>query len=107
MWRAIYHEFRRWAKMSGSAWAAYRRIKITVETDQVLIIRRHRSRRVWCAECCREVDMVELKLAGALLRKMQSAAWPVLPGVGDRRGWHEVQATDGSTLVCLESLRLR
>ena len=63
MWQTIYREFRRWATVSGRAAAAYRRTEITVETDRVLIIRKSNSTRVWCAECGREVDMVDLDLA--------------------------------------------
>jgi hypothetical protein len=37
-----------------------RRTEITVETERVLIIRQHRSVRVWCQECGRQVDAVSL-----------------------------------------------
>ena len=107
MWREIYLEFRRWAKASDHAIAAYKRTEITVETDQVLIIRRHRSQRVWCAECGREVDTVGLDTVGL---KEAAANYvgkqPPLPD-GDGRAWHRVQASDGTPLICLESLRLR
>jgi hypothetical protein len=61
MWRAIYHEFRRWAKVSRSAYAAFRRTEITVETDRIWIIRKSRSMRFWCASCGREVEAVGQK----------------------------------------------
>ena len=105
MWREIYHEFRRWAKVSSRMAAAYKRTEITVETDRIWIIRKSRTRRGWCVECGREVDMVGLKEAGALLRKdTPPLTQPVLPGCGDNRRWHWSQADDGSPLVCLESL---
>jgi hypothetical protein len=110
MWRAIYHEFRRWAKVSERAMAAYKRTEITLETDRIWVIRRSHSRRAWCAECGREVDMVMLKEAEALSGTTQPmlsqplTTQPMLPGCGDSRGWHGSKAADGALLVCLESL---
>jgi len=100
MWRAIYHEIRRWAKVSDHAIAAYKRTEITVETDRVWIIRKSHSKRVWCSECGREVDMVGLKEAAAL----SGTGQPLLSDSDGGRGWHWAQATDGSPLICLESL---
>jgi hypothetical protein len=45
----------------------HRRTEFTVETDQILIIRRHFTVRRWCPECGREVDMVGREEAEALL----------------------------------------
>src|SRR5208282_3201287 len=111
MWKAIYHEFRRWAKVSERAVAAYKRTEITLETDRIWIIRKSHSRRAWCAECGREVDMVVLKEAEVLSGMTQPmlsqplTTQPMLPGGrGDSRGWHWSEAADGSPLVCLESL---
>lgn len=78
----------------------YKRTRITIETEQVLIIRRRGCTRRWCWECGRDVDMVELDQAGALT------------GVAHRRlrecarieKWHLAAAPDGSPLVCLDSL---
>jgi hypothetical protein len=90
--------------VSGRAAAAYRRTEITLETDQVWIIRKSRSTRGWCAECGREVDMVGLKEARALLGKGELPLTPEsIPGCGGSRGWHCSQAPDGSPLICLES----
>lgn len=105
MWRAIYYELRRWARVSERAVAAYKRTEITVETDRILIIRKSRSRRAWCAECGREVYMVGLKEAQALCETAQPlTAQPMLPGCGDNRGWHWSEAADGAPLICLESV---
>ncbi|MGD0213496.1 MAG: hypothetical protein ABSB87_09710 [Terriglobales bacterium] len=105
MWKAIYYEFRRWAKVSERAVAAYKRTEITVETDRIWIIRRSRATRGWCAECGREVDMVGLKEAEALQKMAQPVTTqPMLPGCGDNRGWHWSEAADGSPLICLESV---
>jgi len=66
MWRAIYHEFRGWAKTFASTSAANRRTEITAETHRVWIIRRSPGARAWCAECGREVDVVGSKEMAAL-----------------------------------------
>jgi hypothetical protein len=58
MWRAIYHEFQRWAKASMGASTANRRTEITVETDRIWIIRKSRSSRVWWEQSSREVGTV-------------------------------------------------
>jgi hypothetical protein len=106
MWEAIYHEFRRWAKASRRAISAYNRTEITVETEQIWVIRKSRARRGWCPECGREVDMVKLEELGVIPGKATPAPTdPMLPGLGDNRGWHWSQAEDGTPLVCIESLR--
>jgi hypothetical protein len=106
MWEAIYHEFRRWAKVSRRAISAYNRTEITVETEQIWIIRKSRTRRGWCPECGREVDMVKVDEAGVIPGKATPPlSGPILPGLGDNRGWHWSRAEDGKPMVCLDSLR--
>ncbi|HEX8815717.1 MAG TPA: hypothetical protein VF753_09470 [Terriglobales bacterium] len=106
MWRPIYHEFLRWAKISRRTTEGYKRTEITVETDQILVLRKSRTSRNWCAECGREVEMVTVNNAGVLTGgnaqtpKLQA----VLPGGRDDRGWHWSQDADGTPLICLESL---
>ena len=91
-----------WRLIKGMADAANRRkrTEITIETDQVLIIRHRRSVRSWCQKCGREVDMVGLKEAEALTGMTQ----PLLVDGQAEQAWHWSQAEDGSPLVCLESL---
>ena len=60
MWRSIYHELLRWAKLSRRTADGYKRTEIIVETDQILVLRKARFTRGWCAECGREVEMVTL-----------------------------------------------
>jgi hypothetical protein len=103
MWREIYHEFRRWVKVSESIAGAYQRTQITVETDRFWIIRKSHTTRGWCAECGREVDMVELKEAGTG-KPQPLLGQPMLPGCADSRGWHWSRAEDGSPRICLESV---
>jgi hypothetical protein len=106
VWHVIYHEFRRWVKSPGSLWTAARKATITVETDQIWILRRSRFTRAWCAECGREVDTVGLKEAAGL----SGQGFPhihqlALGDSGSTQGWHFAEAPDGSPIVCLESLR--
>jgi hypothetical protein len=79
---------------------AQKRTEITVETDNVLIIRRRRSIRGWCAECGCEVNMVGLAEAEAVARMTAEA----LRDRAQARGWHLSAGRDGNKLVCLESL---
>ncbi len=96
MWREIYHEFRRWAKVSERAVAAYQRTEIIMETDRVFIIRKSHSTRGWCAECGREVVLVGVKEVEVLRGKAQLfTTHPMLPGCGDSRGLHWSLASKG------------
>lgn len=109
MWKAIYHEFRRWAKVSDRAVDACKRTEITLETDRIWIIGKSHTTSGWCAECGREVEMVGLKEAEMLwgITRPLNTTQPMLPGGrGDSRGWHWSEAADGSPLVCVESLRM-
>jgi len=76
---------------------ARKRMEVTVETDQVLIIRRRRSTRGWCQECGSEVEIVSLEDAAAIA----GINSPLLhDGMAQR--WH-FSGSEG-TWVCLESL---
>ena len=92
--------FRCWLKaLVDSVWAR-QRMEITIQTDQVLVIRRRRWRRVWCQQCGREVNAVSLQEAGSLA----SVAQPVLPGNAESEAWHVCSGEDGEQLICLDSL---
>jgi hypothetical protein len=45
---------------------AHRRIQITIQTDQVVTIRRRGCIRRWCPECGCDVDVVDILQAEAL-----------------------------------------
>ena len=78
----------------------HKKTRITVESEQVLIIRRRGCTRHWCWECGREVDAVDLAQAGALTR-----VHPLqLRDCARNQGWHLIQAAEGLSLVCVESL---
>jgi hypothetical protein len=75
---------------------AYKRIEITVETDQLLIIRRSRVVRAWCSACGCDVDMVNLEEANGL-SETSRAAWRAGTGV------HLLKGSHGTELICLKS----
>ncbi len=79
---------------------AAKRTEITVETDQVLFIRRRRTIRAWCPECGCEVD---------LIGEVEAETFTGMSGQALREhaqicGWHISQGSGGAGLVCLESL---
>lgn len=76
----------------------YKRTEITVETNEVLIVRRVQVYRGWCPFCAREVDMVGLPDARALARMPGEGA-----GSGKSAKWH-LSEDQEAALVCLESV---
>jgi hypothetical protein len=91
--------FQRWAKRLVGAETTHKKREITVESDRVLVIRRHRLARAWCEECGVEVDTLSLDEAASmtgtsstLSRDMWMAAW------------HLCEGSDGTPRICLESL---
>ena len=92
--------FRDWAKsLVHTILGVPQRTEITIETDQLLVIRRRRCIRAWCQQCGYEVDMITL----TELEGMSGITQPMLFDP-KAQGWHWAQAEDGSPLVCLESL---
>ena len=97
--------FRHWIKgLADMLWPP-QRIEMTVQTDRLLIISRRRSstdqpRRVWCQQCGRSVNALNLQEAGSLA----SAAQPALPGTAKSETWHVCTGEDGEQLVCVDSL---
>jgi hypothetical protein len=83
----------------GDAAKARKRMEVTVETDQVLIIRRRRSTRGWCGQCGREVEIVSLEDAAAIA----GINGPLLHDEVER--WHFCDVEE--KWVCLESLLIR
>ena len=73
----------------------HKRTEITVETNEIVVVRRARFFRAWCAECGREVDMVGLSDARAVA------------GTGEAvqgKQWHVCEGQNQTALVCLDSL---
>jgi hypothetical protein len=80
--------------------SAYKKTRISVESEQVLIIRRRGCARRWCWECGREVDAVDVAQATTLTR-----IHPLqLRDRARNEGWHLIEAADAPLLVCVESL---
>ncbi len=80
-----------------------RKIEITIQTEQILIVRGVQSGREWCPQCGRETDKVNLQTAAALTR-----AAPGTIQAGFQSGlWHASAAADGTLRVCLASLLAR
>jgi hypothetical protein len=80
--------------------AAYKKTRITVENEQILIIRRRGCARRWCWECGREAEMVEFAQVAALT----GVARRSIRDVANLRKWHLGEAGDGMPLICLDSL---
>jgi len=75
-----------------------KRTEITVETDEVVVVRRTRIYHGWCRECGLEVDMIPVP-----------DAWTIVERGGNEkemtrsRKWH-VHGESDTALVCLKSL---
>jgi hypothetical protein len=92
--------FECWAKRLAGTATWRKRTEITVETDQLLVIRRWRSRRSWCPVCGREVEVVGVEEAVAITGVRE----PLLAGIAGDRRWHCCEAPDGSARICLDSV---
>jgi hypothetical protein len=77
--------------------------KITIETDSLLILRSRNSRRAWCPLCAAEGEMIALESVGVV----SNLERPALEEWLNSGKLHRSQATDGSVLVCLNSLLAR
>jgi hypothetical protein len=80
-----------------------KRTKITIETDSLLILRSRSSRRAWCPRCASEADVIALQEVGMI----SNLERPALEEWLNSEELHRSRATDGSTLVCLNSLLAR
>ncbi len=74
--------------------------EITIETDQVVVIRRRRVTRSWCTECGVETEFVPVEEVNRLLDDRINRG-----GVGAIGGSaHFAKARDGSPVICVKSL---
>jgi len=87
-------------KATRRAMAGRKKTEITIETDQVLVIRRRRSSRAWCRECGSDVDMVGLADVGMLT----GISGHALQDHAEGCGWHVFESGNGTALICLPSL---
>jgi hypothetical protein len=77
--------------------------KITIETDSLLVLRGRSSLRAWCRECGAEGEMIPVEGIGVIsnLVPREVEAWLESEAI------HRSQASDGSRLICLNSLLKR
>ena len=78
-----------------------RRTKITVETDEIMIIRqRRRLLRSWCRECAQQVTMVTVDQAATVANKSSRLIYRMAEA-----GYiHFAETPEGFLLICLQSL---
>jgi hypothetical protein len=79
--------------------ATKRTLRITIETERLLVIRRGAAERVWCEQCAALVDMVSLESAAELARVAAGAIQRLL----DREKLH-LSTSSGPVRICLNSL---
>jgi hypothetical protein len=80
--------------------STYKKTRITLESEHVLVIRRRGCTRRWRWECGREVDAVDVAQATALIR-----IHPLrLRDCARNEGWHLIETAEGPSLVCVKSL---
>jgi hypothetical protein len=74
--------------------------KITIEIDSFLILRGRNSSLAWCQLCEAEGEMIALENTGTTSNVEITALEEWL----NSSELHRLQAADGSTLICLNSL---
>jgi hypothetical protein len=94
---------RQWAKKERPDTASHQRTEITIETKQILIIRRRQLLRGWCSECGGEVEMAVMEEGAEFSGLGEKAA----SDLSQAQGWHVLQTEDGRRLICLNSMNLR
>jgi hypothetical protein len=78
-----------------------RRTEITVETDQVFVIRPHRSpHHAWCSECAEPSSLVPVHQAAQLIRVHSRRVYGWM--AADQLHYREME--DGRLLICLNTL---
>jgi lysophospholipase L1-like esterase len=77
--------------------------RITVETQQIVIISRRRITRSWCSQCAAESEFIPVEVVNQVLGggPGQGRQLPL----GD--GFHFSKAGDGAAVVCVRSLKER
>jgi len=77
--------------------------KITIETDSLLVLRGRKALRAWCPQCAAAGEMIPLGGIGVIsnLSPAEVEDWLESEAI------HCSQATDGTSLICLNSLLKR
>ena len=78
-------------------------IKITIETDSLMVLRGRKALRAWCPPCRAESEMIPLDGIGVIsnLTPPEFEAWI------QSEDLHHVPSADGGALICLNSLLKR
>jgi len=79
--------------------AVKRTTRITIETEQLLVIRRRSSVRAWCEQCAAEVDLVPIEDAAELAQVDVGTIQHLLNG--ERFHWSQ---SGGLVRICLNLL---
>jgi len=79
--------------------ATKKTMRITIETERLLVIRHGASLRDWCEQCASEVDMIPLETAAELGQVAERTIQHLL----DRQQLHLSKA-GGPVWICLNSL---
>ena len=79
--------------------AVKRTTRITIETEQLLVIGRKKPERTWCEQCGAEVDVVAIEGAAELASVDVGAIQRLLNG--EQVHWSQ---SGGSLGICLNSL---
>jgi hypothetical protein len=74
--------------------------RITIETDSLFLLRGRNFMRARCPRCAAEVEMIALENA-VVVSNLESPALDEWLNSGEL---HQLRATDGVTLTCLNSL---
>jgi hypothetical protein len=75
-------------------------LRVTVETEQLVIIRRRQITRFWCSQCGDESEFIPVEAVGRMLRGGLSEGTQLLEG----DGFHLRKIENGSVVVCVKSL---
>lgn len=80
-----------------------KQVKITVETDSLLVLRGRIPLRAWCPECGAEGEMIPLDDLGVVsnLPLAEVQAWL------ESESLHHATAADGEPMICLNSMLKR
>ena len=80
-----------------------KQIKITVETDSLLVLRGRMPLRAWCPQCAAEAEMIPLDDVGVVsnLPLVEVQVWM------ESEDLHHSTAADGAPMICLSSMLKR
>ena len=80
-----------------------KQVKITVETNSLLVLRGRIPLRAWCPECGAEGEMIPLDDVGVVsnLPPAEVRAWLKSESL------HHTTAADGAAMICLNSMLKR